>query len=109
MSELQQLEVTAGNTVALTLTTDIEPTGISASIVDANLNEVVALVSNLYEENGAVATIDGVYVAYVVLTPEVTVSARSKGTILQVRWEYGTTIQNSRINVVGVLEAGVPA
>lgn len=99
-STLQKLEVTIGNTVNLSVTSDLEPTGITADVVDTNLTVIHSLSASL------TGTSDGLYTALIVLTPAVTLAARDKGTLMQIAWDFSGEIQNTRINLVGVLESG---
>ena len=103
-SALQKLEVTIGNTVNLSVTSDLEPIGVTADVVDVNLTVLHSLPTTYTGVDGG-----GLYAAVIELTPTATLEARNKGTLLQISWDFGVSTQTTRVNLVGKLETGVAA
>jgi len=95
MSTLQELSVTAGNTVNLLISTDTLAISATCSIVTPNLLVKTALSSTLNEAGDEVT---------VTIPAEITEQARNTGTILQVTWDITADhVENTRVNLVGVL------
>jgi nicotinamide riboside kinase len=94
MSNLQDLEVIAGNEEVLIVDIDIVAQAAVCTIINASLNPTTSLVSVL-AANGLDLTIT--------IPSAVTMNARHVGTILEIAWDFGNGPEKfTRVNLVGV-------
>jgi len=94
MSEIKDLQVTAGNQETIPVTTDTPALAVICSIIDSNLNITTPLTSTLSGDGASVS---------IVIPVANTMKARHQGTLLQIAWDFGEGhIVNTRVNLVGV-------
>lgn len=93
-TELQDLEVRAGNTEIINCVSDTSADSAIVKLYDINWCLLFDVPSTLQP--------DGLNLQFT-LSPEMTMKALSKGTMLEIAWNFGNDhIENTRLNLVGL-------